>query len=137
MYPTVNLLIKKAFSSTKVLKLSKVTPTWVTSLYPHFFFKKSNGDIAIVSVPPMSVRSVPPMSVRSVPPSVHLSVRFPSRYLLLNYWTESNQICCVSCSREWGAQRHNFVGPALWGPGEGRKGQISLSLNFNYYVNFK
>ena len=42
---------------------------------------------------------------------------------------------CVSCSHEWGAQRHIFFGPAPWGPGEGSKGQISL--DFNYKVNFK
>ena len=28
-----------------------------------------------------------------------------------------------------------FFGPALWGPEEGSKGQISF--NFNYKVNFK
>ena len=52
-----------------------------------------------------------------------LSVR-PSRYLLLNHWTKSNQIWCVSCSHEWGVQRHFF--PPL--PGEGPKGQISLNI---------
>ena len=62
-----------------------------------------------------------------------LSVR-PSRYLLINHWTKSNQIWSVSCSREWGAQRHIFY-PAPWGPGEGAKGQVSL--NFNYKVNYK
>ena len=58
----------------------------------------------------------------------------PSRYLLLNHWTKSNQIWCVSCSHEWGVQQHIFFGPAPWGPGEGPKGQISL--NFNYKVNY-
>ena len=52
-----------------------------------------------------------------------LSVR-PSRYLLLNHWTKSNQIWCVSCSHEWGVQRH-FFSPL---PGEGPKGQISLNI---------
>ena len=46
---------------------------------PHAFFKK-RGDIAIASV--------------------RLSVR-PSRYLLLNNLTKSNQIWFVSCSHEW------------------------------------
>ena len=61
------------------------------------------------------------------PPSVCPSVR-PSRYLLLNHWTKSNQIWCVSCSHEWGVQRHIFFCPAPWGPGEGPKGQISLNI---------
>ena len=53
----------------------------------------------------------------------------PSRYLLLNHWMKSNQIWCVSCSHEWGVQRHIFFfGPAPWGPGEGPKGQISLNI---------
>ena len=30
-----------------------------------------------------------------------------------------------------------FFGPAPWGPGEGSKGQIIISYNFNYKVNFK
>ena len=33
----------------------------------------------------------------------------PSRYLLLNHWTKSNQIWCVSCSHEWGAGRGQKV----------------------------
>ena len=67
-------------------------------LSPHFF-KKASG---ILQSPP------------SVRPSVH-----PSRYLLLNHWTKSNQIWCVSYSH---AQRHIFS-PAPWGPGEGPKVQ--------------
>ena len=60
----------------------------------------------------------------------------PSRYLLLYHRTKSTQIWCVSCSHEWGAQRHNFFfDPAPRGPEEGTKGQISL--NFNYKVNLK
>ena len=51
----------------------------------------------------------------------------PLCYLLLNRWTKFNQIWRVSYSHEWGVQRH-FFGPALWGPGEGSKCQIS----FNY-----
>ena len=75
-------------------------------LSPHFF-KKASG---ILQSPP------------SVRPSVH-----PSRYLLLNHWTKSNQIWCVSYSHESGAQRHIFS-PAPWGPGEGPKVQISLNI---------
>ena len=51
-----------------------------------------------------------------------------SRYLLLNHWTKSNQIWCVSCSNEWDVQRHIYFDPAPWGPGEGPKGQISLNI---------
>ena len=65
-----------------------------------------------------------PLSVR---PSVRLPVR-PSRYLLLNHWTKSNQIWCVSCSHEWGVQQLIFFCPAPWGPGEAPKGQISLNI---------
>ena len=32
-----------------------------------------------------------------------------------------NQILCVSCSHKWCVQRHNFLGPAPWAPGEGQK----------------
>ena len=46
-----------------------------------------------------------------------------------------NQIWCVSYLHEWHMQRHNFIRPYPWGPGEGPKGQISLNLN--YKVNFK
>ena len=59
----------------------------------------------------------------------------PLCYLLLNRWTNFNQIWCVSYSLEWGVQRQTFFGPAPWGPGEGSKGQIAF--NFNYKVNFK
>ena len=66
------------------------------------------------------------------PPSIPLSVR-PSRYLLLNHWTKSNQIWCVSCSHEWGVQWQFFLPPPPppphpWGPGEGPKGQISWNI---------
>ena len=64
-------------------------------------FKKSVGDIAIASVR-------------------------PSHYLLLNHWTKSNQIWCVSCS-QWCPKAHCFD-PSPWGPGEGPKGQISLNI---------
>ena len=39
----------------------------------------------------------------------------------------------VSYSHEWAVQQHNFYLP--WGPGEGPKGQISLSQF--HEVNFK
>ena len=52
----------------------------------------------------------------SVRPSV-----CPPRYLLLNHWTTSNQIVCVSCSHEWGVQRHTFCLSPPPGPGEGKK----------------
>ena len=68
-------------------------------LSPHFF-KKALG---ILQSPP------------SVRPSVH-----PSRYLLLNHWTKSNQIWCVSYSHESGAQRHIFK-PRPLGPWGGAK----------------
>ena len=87
-----------------------------TSFYPHAFLKKRGG------------------YCNHLHPSVCPSI-CPSRYLLLNHWMKSNQIWCVSCSHEWGVQRHIFYGPAPWGPDKGPKGQISL--NFNYKVNYK
>ena len=72
--------------------------------YPHTFLKKRSG-------------------ILQSPPSV-----CPSRYLLLNHWTKSNQIWCVGCSHKWGVQRHIFFCPAPLGPGEGPKGQISLNI---------
>ena len=51
----------------------------------------------------------------------------PLCYLLLNRWTKSNQLWCVSYSHEWGVQQH-FFGPAQWGPVEWSKGQISLNF---------
>ena len=41
----------------------------------------------------------------------------------------------VSYSHQWHMQRHIFLVPTPWGPGEGPKGQISLNLN--HKVNFK
>ena len=75
------------------------------NFYPHAFLKKHRG------------------YCNGLRPSV-----CPSRYLLLNHWTKSNQIWCVGCSHEWGVQRHIFFGPAPWCPGEGPKGQISLNI---------
>ena len=48
----------------------------------------------------------------------------PSRYFL-NHLTKSNQIWCVSYSREWGVQQHIFLAPP---PGQGPKGQILLNF---------
>ena len=79
-------------------------------IYPHVFFKKASG-------------------ILQSPPSIRSSVRL-SRYLLLNHWTKTNQIWCVSCSHVWGVQRHIFSGSAPWGSWEGPKGQIHVrSLN--------
>ena len=54
----------------------------------------------------------------------------PSRYLL-NHLTKSNQIWCVSYSREWGVQQHIFLAPP---PGQGPKGQILLNFIFKPFV---
>ena len=56
-------------------------------------------------------------------------------HLLLNCWTESNQIWFVASLHEWGVQEHIYFWPAPMGPGEGSKGQITVK--FNYKVNFK
>ena len=52
--------------------------------------------------------------------SVRLSV-CPSRFLLLNHLTKSNQIWCVSCSHKRGAQRHILFWPRPLGPWGGAK----------------
>ena len=58
------------------------------------------------------------------PPSV-----CPSRYLLQNHWTKSNQIWCVCVAHmNWACNGTFFFGPAPWGPGEGPKGQILLNI---------
>ena len=69
-----------------VVFLQNQTPTMPkrNSLLSPCFFKKVSG-------------------ILQSPPSIS-----PSRYLLPNHWTKSNQILCVSCSYEWGVQR-------LWG----------------------
>ena len=53
----------------------------------------------------------------------------PLCYLLLNHWTKSIQIWCVSYSHKWGVQQIKMFGHVPWGPGEGSKGQISLNYN--------
>ena len=58
----------------------------------------------------------------------------PSRYLLLNHWTKSNQIWCVCCSHVWGVQQHFFLAPP---PGEGPKGQILLNIKFQLQSQFQ
>ena len=68
-----------------------------SSYYPHAFLKKGRG------------------YCNRLRPSVCPSV-CPSRYLLLNHWTKSNQIWCVCCSHEWGMQRHFFFWPRPLGP---------------------
>ena len=56
-----------------------------------FFFQKSEGDIVIASVCPLCC-------------------------FLLNHWTKSNQIWCVSYSHEWGLQQQIVFGPRPLGP---------------------
>ena len=95
------------------------------------FFKKASG---ILQSPP-SVRPSVRLSVRlSVRPSV-----CPSRYLLLNHWTKSNQIWCVSCSHEWGVQRHIFFWPRPLGPWGGAKRsniiKFQLQSQFQRFFN--
>ena len=58
----------------------------------------------------------------------------PSHNLLLNHWTKFNQIWCVRCSDEKGAQRHFFFGPPLGALGRGQKvkyNQISITKSIS------
>ena len=58
-----------------------------------------------------------------------------SCYLLLNHWTKSNQIWCVSWSHERGLQRHIFFAPP---PGALGRSQISLNIiEFQLESQFK
>ena len=97
------------FAGISSVQWPKVGRSWILQLcfcrlLSPRFFKKSVGNIAIASVP-------------SVRPSVR-----PSRYLLLNHWTKSNQIWCVCCSHEWGVQRHIFfLAPPPGALGRGQK----------------
>ena len=55
----------------------------------------------------------------------------PLCYLLLNHWTKSNQIWCVSCSHERGVQQHNMFWPHPLGRGQKVKyHQTSISKIF-------
>ena len=94
------------FAQAWILMILCILIIWFSiDFYPHAFFKKASGILQSL-----------------------LSVR-PSRYLLLNHWTKSNQIWCVSCSHEWGVQRHIFLTRPLgpWGGGWA-KGQISFNI---------
>ena len=79
------------------------------------------------------------MGILQLPPSVTLSppnrLR-PSGYLLLNHWTKSNQIWCVSCSHEWGMPLHIIFGPTPW---EGTKWsniiKFQLQSQFQIFLN--
>ena len=80
--------------------MSRFLQPWTARIhvYPHAFLKKRRG------------------YCNRLRPSVR-----PSRYLLLNHWTKSNQIWCVCCSHEWGVQRHIFFWPRPLGPWGGAK----------------
>ena len=56
----------------------------------------------------------------------------PSRYLLLNHWTKSNQIWCVSSSHEWGVQRHIFFAPPPGALGRGQKVKYHMGFAFGH-----
>ena len=74
--------------------LTICTASILANFYPHAFLKKRRGYCNRVR---------------------------PLCYLLLNHWTKSNQIWFVSCSHEWGVQRHNFFCPAPGALGRGQK----------------
>ena len=57
-------------------------------------------------------------------------------YLLLNHWTESNQIWCVSYSHEWGLQQHIFW-PHSPGPGKGLKRSNIMSVRLSFMLSPK
>ena len=50
----------------------------------------------------------------------------PLCYLLLNHWTNFNQIWCVSYSHKWGAQRKFFLAPPPGALGRGQKVKYHL-----------
>ena len=70
------------------------------------------------------------LGILQSPPSVH-----PSRYLLLNHWMKSNQIWCVSCSHEWGVQRHFFFWPRHLGPWGGTKRSNIIKFQLQRFFN--
>ena len=87
-------------------------------------FSVNNGYMLhLIIIPTLFLKSIGDIVIASVRPSVCPSVR-PSSYLLLNRWTKSNQIWCVSCSHEWGTQRYFFPRPL--GPwGEDKRSNIT------------
>ena len=62
----------------------------------------------------------------------------PLCYLILNHWTKSNQIWCLSYSHDLGLQQQNRFCLAPWGTGEWSSewSKRQISLNFNNTVNF-
>ena len=62
------------------------------------------------------------MSGQVVNPLVNLFQSY-MLHLLLNCWTESNQIRFVDSLHEWGSQEHIYFWPTPRGPGEGSKGK--------------
>ena len=52
----------------------------------------------------------------------------PLCYLLLNHWTKLNQICYVSYSHQWGAQRKIIFWPRLLVPWRGVKRSNIISI---------
>ena len=82
------------------------------------FFKKSDGDIEIASFP------------LTVSPSV-----CPLCYLLLNHWTKSNQIWCVSYWHASGVQRQTFLALPPGALGRGQKVKYHLiSITTNIFI---
>ena len=82
-----------------------------------------------------NAKTIKPVQIAHIslqsPPSVR-----PSRYLLLNRWTKSNQMWCVICSHEWGVQPHIFFYPVPWGPGEGSNIiKFQLQSQFQRFFN--
>ena len=62
-------------------------------------------------------------------------------YLLLNHWTEFNQILCESYSHVWGVQRQFFFAPPPGAMGRGQKVKYNLisstkSISKIYIINF-
>ena len=72
-----------------------------------------------IIIPTFFLKSVWDIAIASVRPSVR-----PSRYLLLNHWTKSNQIWCLRCSHEWCAQRHIFLAPPPGALGRAKRSNI-------------
>ena len=97
-------------SNGSILQYFRLSLSYYLPLRPLLsprFFKKASG-------------------ILQSPPSVRLSC-----YLLLNHWTKSNQIWCVSWSHKWGVQRHIFLGPAPWG-GAKRSNIIKFQLQSQF-----